>query len=543
MLTIGIYGMHDPLNRGFAHDHGVAIIKNGEVLSSIELERVTRKKHDSRLAEFFDDIVKPWIESENELELVFVNSFFNNEFRTESGSINVKIPEDFVPEEIFRILDFNSSGIFKGKKLQCFVVSHELAHIGSCIPFYGNFKENSLLVHIDGGASVGANSVWTIKNQELKLLSRDWDSLKRVVNYYNDSEIARLCLGLKKEDHLSMPGKLMGFASHGNPQNEYFKMLLNNEIENKDIISRLFVFNDPTREKYCADIAATMQVDFEDTIVSFIKKWKEKTESEHLYYSGGAALNIHANTRILRECGFSSVNIPPVPSDCGLALGAASIIQWQAGKEITKCHPFLIKSFKDIESPIDSSFSETNVLKASALLNQGKIIATCFGGGECGPRALGHRSILVRPDCIDLRVRVSELMKKREWYRPVSPIMLPQIAHECLEGFDSEQELSQYMLGSWKVKREYASKFNGVIHVDQTVRAQTVTNGPENFLIYRLLELMYEKYKITGLINTSFNRRGEPIVQTIDEAREAASEMGIDYLWVEKDGESWLKAI
>ncbi len=542
MLTVGIYGFLKTKNGFDSHDNAVALIRNGKVLANLELERFSRIKQDGNLVKHFDMLIKPWLKKNEKLRFVFTTSFTGNTFESESGSISMKAPKNFQLQDIIVPCELNLSGFLKNYTASGWVVSHELAHIGSCLPFCGSFKENSLLIHIDGGASVSAHSVWTFKNGKLSLLYYDWDSLKRVVNYFNDNEVSRKILGLSEKDHLSMPGKLMGLASHGTTNQEILNELNNFDNQKeitgnklKSIIKEGISTAEPTKNKKFKDIAATMQYDFENSILNYIGKWKKSTGCKHLYYSGGAALNIHTNSRIENELNFESIFIPPVPSDCGLALGAAAIAEWKDGIKIKKTTPFIVKSSPEKEKRLYET-SAQRIKEVANLLAKGKTVGICIGDAETGPRALGHRSIIARPDKIALRKKISEKMKRREWYRPLSPIILEDTAQICLENYKKKSILGNYMLGSWSIKATFTSLFSGVKHVDNTVRAQIVKkNNKKQAYLYFLLKELKEQHNIYGIINTSFNRRGEPIVNTYKEALISAQKMGIDAVWVENN--------
>ncbi|HSH52669.1 MAG TPA: carbamoyltransferase C-terminal domain-containing protein, partial [Bacteroidales bacterium] len=161
------------------------------------------------------------------------------------------------------------------------------------------------------------------------------------------------------------------------------------------------------------------------------------------------------------------------------------------------------------------------------LLNKEKIIAVCNGFGEVGPRALGNRSILAKADSAKLAQKVSEVHKKREWYRPIAPVMLEKNA-KYFTGLDKIHHLSKFMLLDFKIDQHTRKEIEGVVHVDRTSRIQAIFNRSDNPFLYDLLKLLDEKYKIKALINTSFNKKGEPIVHTEDDALHLAKEMQLD---------------
>ena len=157
-----------------------------------------------------------------------------------------------------------------------------------------------------------------------------------------------------------------------------------------------------------------------------------------------------------------------------------------------------------------------------------KIIGVCNGYGEIGPRALGNRSLIALADNKPLSQRLSMEVKKREWYRPVAPIMLLENAQKVTG--QKITSLAKYMLSDFTIRPEYHQQMEGVVHSNQTARIQTVANESDNPFMYRVLKYLYEKHGVLALINTSFNAQGEPIVHTKDDAFRSAKRMNLDAL-------------
>ena len=533
MNIIGVYGIPDDGSQysknGNTHDHGLCSIEEstGKICVT-ELERYTGVKHDNRLPEYISELLE--IHNNGEFEIASVNSFLGNSFHSTDRrfSFNGK------RFEIKDIID-ESECLFDGVSIKAHQVCHEFAHIASCLPFTGNFEDNSMLLHIDGGASASASSVWMWEDEKPKLLHASWDDLKTIVNNFNTSPIAQAILGLENTDHLSMPGKLMGYASYGTYNEKIRIWLESNEwfffYDNKqDMLREINSFfgssisRFDTHEKIMMDIVATIQQSFEDDVLRYISTFKEKTGAEHLYYAGGAALNIPTNSRILKECGFKTIFVPPCTGDSGLCIGAASWIKYLQDGPLKIHTPFLGKK-------TDYKEEKKTIEKIVPKLVSGGVLGLFIEGSEVGPRALGHRSIIARPDSVELRKYVSEELKKREWYRPLAPVMISDVAKLVLEEEIIPRDLSNYMLGSYNVKKEYEDKFAGVVHSDGTVRAQVIWPNDGNEPLYSILKALYENYGITGLIQTSFNKKGEPMVNSIDKATEVGNEMDIEVIW------------
>ena len=166
------------------------------------------------------------------------------------------------------------------------------------------------------------------------------------------------------------------------------------------------------------------------------------------------------------------------------------------------------------------------IKKVARIIMAKGIVGVCNGYGEAGPRALGNRSLIALPNDKQLSQRLSMQVKKREWYRPIAPIMLKKVAQRaCVQRLSP---LSKYMLSDFEIKHEFDEALCGIIHVNQTARIQTLESEEDNPFMFNLLTYLYENYGVMALINTSFNVQGEPIVHTKSDALASAKKMGID---------------
>lgn len=530
MLTVGIYGPKDRIlddgsSSFMSHDHNVTFMRDGKIIGAIELERYTRLKHDNNLDEYIENIIDCVWDKKEKMRFILANSFVSKGFISKKGSLKIFEPENIDIAEICikTTGEFTCDGVVVDSEF--YIIVHEFAHIATVLPFFGKFKENSMLFHLDGGAYDSNHSLWIYKNGHINLIDYGWETLKKPLNIFNDNLIAAWILEMDLSEHLSIPGKLMGFASWGVPDKKLYKWLEDNDwFMNYDGSKDEFekVLSDLTGEssttislqnQTCKNIASCFQKYFTDSIIKYLEAKHNEFDCDYLYYSGGASLNIITNTRIENELGFKSIYIPPAPSDCGLSLGAASYIEWKEKGEIEYHSPFLNNiGIGDYKGDFDKDQLVSNIVS-------GKVSLLLFGNGEFGPRALGHRSIVGRTDSIKLRKQISENVKKREWYRPVAPMILESVALEALIDYKKDSNLSEFMLGCWKVKDNWIEKLKGVIHSDGTVRAQVVKKGVGyNLGVYDLLETLWNDYELAGIINTSLNVKGEPIVHKYSDA-------------------------
>ena len=549
MLTVGIHGVPDPKGQSGSHDHGIAIMREGSVVYCQELERHTRNKHDGSLTEHIEDLLGPQLAQNQLTQFVLTNSFLGSNLSSSNGMLTIEGTQGLDVPVIIAECAGRLQIDGEHREARYFTICHEMAHLGTCLPFFGPFAPNSLLVHIDGGASQSCASVWHFDGNELVCVDYGWhEGLKGAVNNFNDSLLSSRILGIKLSEHLAMPGKLMGLASYGTADVDVTAWLahrdwLRSKPQDTNVMAEKIRRSLPnaafarfsSRDPGCHTIAACMQRHLEEEVLAYIRAWRDTTGANHLCYSGGAALNIHANVRIERELGFNSVRIPPAPSDTGLALGAAAFLEWHSGQTIQKHHPFLNNSpaGEPEVQPVSRVPVLHSVREVSRAIEDGRIIGVWTGNSEIGPRALGHRCILARPDSPPLRRRLSEQVKQREWYRPVAPMMLADVAAKALLGYRPGSHLGKYMLGAWEVADTHTTDFRGCIHTDGTVRAQVVhADSPELGHMFQLLEELRTTSGILGVVNTSFNRRGRPIVHRFAEAMEEAAEMGLDALWL-----------
>ena len=221
MTTIvGLYAIPDTSFNSYPsliHDHNIAILRNGKITNYIHLERITRKKYDSDLPVHLDDLARKLhlVETENTC-FVFVDHEIGRAFISHSGQIR------FEASMAKRLLTKPERGnlYWFGKHPEAWVVNHELAHIYSCVPYYGSFKENSLLIHFDGGASKSNFSAWIFRNNELKLVEAHYKH-KWLSSIFNANALVFAMVKAKKIHQNAVPGKFMGLEAFGAYRNEY----------------------------------------------------------------------------------------------------------------------------------------------------------------------------------------------------------------------------------------------------------------------------------------------------------------------------------
>lgn len=275
-----------------------------------------------------------------------------------------------------------------------------------------------------------------------------------------------------------------------------------------------------------ANLLRTSQHVFEEEFWRHAGPALTSRSCKRILLTGGCALNVKLNSLIFERTG-KPVLVLPVPGDCGISLGAAvmdaGLLRFQPFDDAF-IGPFASGSaLKHLRTRHGEAVTAS---KMAELLAAGKLIGTVMGRIEAGPRALGNRSLLANPCIKGMKDRLNRV-KDREPFRPVAPL----VTEEKQAAYFEECPITKYMSFSPKIRSEHAQQLAEVVHYDQTCRIQTVTKR-EGFLH----ELLVEVGKRTGyevLINTSFNTKGRPIINDIDEAFDLLDSSEIDYLYVD----------
>lgn len=396
-------------------------------------------------------------------------------------------------------------------------VEHHTAHAASafhCSPF-----THAAVMTMDGRGEQATTTYSIGCNNELERIGQ--------VNMPNS-------LGLLYEDitthlgflHSSDEYKVMALASYGQPvfADDFREMIqLGSDgsytVSNQNLEQRF----GPKRlrhEEFTAhhfNIAHSLQLVLEETVLKITKWLHEKTGEENLCLAGGVALNCVLNGRIRDQGLFKNIWVQPASGDDGTALGAALWTDARqrnsAEKEFVMDHAYWGPEYSDeeIEKFIKWAkvpYKKLNdvAVEAAEILAQDKIIGWYQGRMEYGPRALGSRSILASPISPKMQSRLNEV-KDREDFRPVAPVVLEEEAANWFE----HASYSPFMLFVYDVKPEKADQIPAVRHVDGTARIQTV-NRQQHPQYYDLLKAFQHKTGVPVLVNTSFNTLSKPIV-------------------------------
>jgi carbamoyltransferase len=548
------------LGVGLSHDGSACLLRDGRVAVAIEKERVTRRKHDGLNDA---DAVNYCLEAEGirarDLSLIVQNANFS---MFEQGNAWFEGPRS-LPADVPVV-----------------TISHHLAHaysaIGTC-PF-----DRAAVLVVDGcgnafdetmdreGAQIPErpsaeqqhmyfekDSYYFFDGESLSPLLKDYSIWGRGLRRYPMHPPTTLhsiggvyaAASMYSLFGMDDPGKLMGLAPYGRAGVHDFEI-----FETRD--GRIFVrydwmrrFGSPNRRpedlarnfQEHADLAYWVQREVERALLYLVRSRYDLAPCENLAYAGGVALNAVANARILAEGPFENLYVQPAAGDNGLAIGCA-YYGWMKilGRKRIRHDgtPFLGRRYdaRRIEAAIAANESALSietptdvVSKTAELLASGAAVAWFQGGSEFGPRALGHRSILADPRPPSMHARINRAVKFREDFRPFAPSVPVEDAPRY---FETDRE-SPYMLRTASVRDEYRDRIPSVVHRDGSCRVQTVSDE----LDARFHRLHREFERLTGvavLLNTSFNRRGTPIVETPEEAVEFFLTSGLDVLVLDR---------
>ena len=443
-----------------------------------------------------------------------------------------------------------------------FAVGHHLAHAASAA--YTSGWDECLVVVNDAMGEVESLSVYDFHNGEFERICSIGANDSIGVLY----SLVTLHLGF---DFNSDEYKIMGLAPYGDPAR--FRPFFEQAVEMRDDgtfripILKLNRSRDE-RESYTAtraylddhliprrlpsdpvtaahkDVAAALQECLEKVVLHVCSHFAEKTGLRRVALAGGVALNCTANGKLMHSGQFDEVYVQPVAGDDGVALGAALYRASLAGEAVNRRLPAPLfgPDFSDNEIEIAlqrfgeriqwrrfNSLADTCAC-AAQLIADGRVIAWDRGRMEYGPRALGNRSILADPGHAEMRDRINAMVKKREAFRPFAPACALEQAPRWFDVAEGEQH--PYMISVVDVRPEAQALLPAITHVNGSARLQTVS-ASDNPDFHALLLAVGETTGRQMVLNTSFNVKGQPIVNTPDEAIETFLGTGIEFLFLE----------
>ncbi len=311
-------------------------------------------------------------------------------------------------------------------------------------------------------------------------------------------------------------------------------------------------WENPKHHAGYARLAADAQAGLETVAIEFLQRLRRQTGAKNLAFTGGVALNCVLNGRIARECGFEQVFVPAHPGDEGVAVGCAQFAWHERHPKARAARvpsaPFqgrmwtaediadALHEFEPWLEPVRVPSDEAALLAwAARQLADGRVLGWFHGRSEFGPRALGHRSILADPRRADMVERLNRAVKKRETFRPFAPVVLAEHATEWFTAPPPSPWMSFTAQARPKTRREAPA----VVHQDGSSRVQTLPNTdsaahPAGCTRLRsLVEAFAARTGLPMLLNTSFNLRGEAMVESPRDAVWTFLRSDMDFLVLE----------
>ena len=502
----------------FGHDANCTLLEDGKPVVVLEKERLSRIKHDQGMMDL-EGILEKYGWDPATIDVIAINPWVRPTL--EGKLFQWQLEGDTYREYPDYMLDGWRGGVegrysrhrirLFGRWYDGYAVDHHLAHVAGAL-FASGFEEAGVLTADGGGdyrmcalAYGSGGKIHEIEygwGHEHKQLQLNIGSVWASIGEYN--------FGMNR---LEGAGKLMGLASYGSVREEIVDTLKQQMLYHPFDAFPSHKFGrqnglmlDPT-DTFAQDLCASLQkltTDFYLEAAARVKAWKP---TRHLIMTGGCSMNCIANTAIHQSGLFEDTWVAAQPHDGGLSLGQALFVWYHIldnPRTPAALSPYLGTDAGEINEDFIPDIIE--------FLEQGQSVGLCYGRAESGPRALGHRSILLDPRIADGKDRLNEHVKHREWYRPFAPMVL----------------------GDWGVPSKYMSyivptnvqEVPGVTHVDGTSRPQIVGPGDDPFVL-KLLTDWHERTGCNLLLNTSFNCR-EPLVDTIDQARATWQRTGLD---------------
>lgn len=531
---MNILGVHE-----FTHDIGAAVVSD-ENLFAVEEERFSREKHHfgfDRAGGFPHQSVKSCLQEikQGEVDGVYLAwktgllKWYLTKARIlrcyrKAGLVHTRTKNSYfnLAHQVYSNWKRREK-VLSSLRYACEEVPHHRAH--ASYAYRTSSLQKALVVVLDGSGESESGSIFFADKNDLHLIKR-YPISQSIGTLY--AIITRM-IGLGRDAE----GKTMGLASLGQPsqRTRYLSFDLRRDrfvIDYKEVkrSGERLRKSDRNREQIRRNIAATLQRDLNETLSAFFGYITVKYGQRDICFGGGVALNCVFNGMLATSSIVDHLYIPAAPNDSGVALGAAL----EGYSRIKSCYALGLNSSFLGTLPMSTPEAESNYGNIANDLYMGKVVAVCRGRSELGPRALGNRSIFVSARDPEIRKHLNSNIKNREEWRPYGIVILK----EDLEKLFGVNIDAPYMNIAIKALPSAKHIIPGCIHVDGTVRIQTVTEN-SNTHVHKILQQYKILSGVGALINTSFNGTGEPIVNSSFDALNTFNGTRIDVLYLNGD--------
>ncbi|MCE4948127.1 MULTISPECIES: carbamoyltransferase family protein [Streptomyces] len=468
-----------------SHDAAVAAVRDEELVFASHCERYSRRKNDPALAPAALSAALAHLDRVDDV-VYYERPVLKRTRQLRSGQLNLAADPIGLRGYLRRFPQL--------RRARVHIVDHHRSHAAG--GYYTSGLAEAAVVVVDGIGEWNTVSLWHGRGDRLDRVA--------TVNYPHSIGLLYSAFtqrtGFKPNEEEYI---MMGLAAYGTP--DLADLIRNDFVERDDwphfrltrsVHRGIADWRPELTDR--ATLAASAQ-EVTERLLDGLFAWAAKeTGSRNLVYSGGVALNCAYNARLARTGLFDTIWIMPSPGDAGSSAGSALA---HLGRHVRWPGPYL---GHDIGR-------EPDLEEVLAALVRGEVVAVAHGRAEFGPRALGNRSLLADPRPPTAKRRVNAI-KRREPFRPFAPVVLEEHAHAH---FDLPVPTSPYM--QFVARAHDPEAHLAVCHVDGTSRVQTVNAGQNPFL-HRLLRRFHEETGCPMLLNTSLNIKGEPLVNTTEDA-------------------------
>ena len=528
------------------HDPAAALVVDGEIVAAAEEERFSRQKHGKDPVPFstWELPVQSmrWCLEQAGLgaeELDAIGYSYEpglvprGDSPQDGGGDGVTAPwEGLRTLFVRRAPKFLQTALPGVRSERVSFVPHHVAHAASAY-LAAPFDRSSVLV-VDGRGEVASHLAGRWTGQRLDVLASQ--RLPHSLGFLYEDVTEHLGFRRASDEY-----KVMALASYGDP--DRFGEILQDTVRTDGaggfqvdpIDLGLLAPRRRPGDAWSAnhaDLAAAVQVRLEEVLLDLARWIHEQTGDRALVLAGGVALNCVANGRLAAEGPYDTIWVQPAAGDAGTALGAALFEADRLGDRCSPMHTAALgrgweeheveTALKVAEQPYERPPDLADVV--AAVLEEGGVVGWFEGRSEFGPRALGHRSLLVDPRRQE-NLRRMNAIKGREEFRPVAPMVLADRAAEIFDGVHP----SRFMLFVHRVRPEWIDRIPAAVHVDGTARIQTVDPQDEPY-IAAVLRAFERRTGVPVLVNTSFNTASRPMVDSPRDALECFGASPIDLL-------------
>lgn len=540
------------------HDGAVAIIEDGKLISSVEIEKIDNNERYSEIinVETIEAVVNKCGYDISSIDIFAIDGWGGNDAeelaiqpRLEIGerhntlTINKRgrqmklgigqyhencLQEDVAREWIFDGLMLNGE-VFPYRSY-----NHLAGHILSayCTSPFANRAESAYVLIWDGGTFPRLYYFDSVL-KKIENLGPIFLLIGNIYTIFSQHFGPFKVVGNFAKDDLSVAGKVMAYVACGEKREElygYFDSIYQEcysaPMGFANVFANEFKRRTDKRGFSDEDILRTFHEYLSDLIVEKLKKKIDRfgKKSGNLCFAGGCALNIKWNSAIRQSGLFDEVYVPPFPNDSGSAIGAACCARFvHNGQSSLKWNIYSGPQIVDNGSVRGWQSKKMTIKSLAKLLHEtDEPVVILSGRAELGPRALGKRSIICTATCTDIKDILNKI-KSRENYRPISPICLESRAEEIFDPGTKDP----FMIFDHQVKQQWRERIPAVVHTDGTARLQTVSNN-DNAMLYQLLG-EYEKLSgIPVLCNTSANFKNRGFFPDAQSAMEWGR---VNYVW------------